>query len=231
MYLPLAILFFLSVLLFLINLIFLISPLKWIAKIPPLFLRRLRSISIIWFMAYSCFILFFTGPKDINLYPSSVTSPYKLPWKAGVKHFVSQGNFSFTSHRGLHEYAWDFWMPIGTEIIASREGRILAIEQSFSGIGLQSNFIKIQHSDGTIALYAHIKKNGAIVQIGSIVTQGQPIAYSGMVGQTINPHLHFVVLNKDENLSIPISFNDLPEGVPLAGQFYESKNGGIESIK
>lgn len=52
-------------------------------------------------------------------------------------------------------------MAIGTEILAARAGTVVKVEQSFDGIGLKSNYVMIQHEDGTIAMYAHIKKNGS----------------------------------------------------------------------
>jgi murein DD-endopeptidase MepM/ murein hydrolase activator NlpD len=115
-------------------------------------------------------------------------------------------------------------MAIGTKILAARAGTVVNVVQTFDGIGLKSNYIMIEHEDGTRAMYAHIKKNGSLVKIGDPVEQGQLIAFSGMVGQTINPHLHFVVLNKNETASLPITFSDVPGGVPLAGHFYVSGN-------
>src|SRR5688500_11949621 len=78
---------------------------------PPLWQRHLRKITAFyaaWFGSYAIFILFFTGPADLSVYPARESSPYKLPWKAGVSRFVGQGNRSFTSHRDAHLYAWDF---------------------------------------------------------------------------------------------------------------------------
>lgn len=115
-------------------------------------------------------------------------------------------------------------MDIGTEILSARAGTVIKIEQSFAGIGLNSNYIMIEHEDGSRAMYAHIKKNGSLVKAGDSVEQGQVIAYSGMVGQTINPHLHFVVFNRSETESLPITFSDVSDGVPLAGRFYTSGN-------
>jgi murein DD-endopeptidase MepM/ murein hydrolase activator NlpD len=178
----------------------------------------------IWFISYALFIVFCTGPQDLSLYPPQVNSPYKLPWKAGVSRFVAQGNRSFTSHRDFHEYAWDFVMPNGTIVLAARAGRVGKIEDGFDGVGLNSNVLLIEHEDGAFSAYAHIRFHGALVKVGDLVQQGQPIALSGMVGQTIFPHLHFYVVNKDQTGSIPISFSDVPEGVPLAGHFYTSKN-------
>ena len=186
--------------------------------------RRAVKIYITWLIMYSLFIAVGTGPVGDRLYEPPVISPYKLPWRSGISRFVSQGNRSFTSHRDQHLYAWDFWMATGTQVLAARAGTVAEIEQNFDGIGLESNFIIIEHVDGTRAMYAHIKKKGSVVKLGNRVEQGQLIAYSGMVGQTINPHLHFVVFNKEGTKSLPITFSEVPGGIPIAGQFYTSAN-------
>jgi murein DD-endopeptidase MepM/ murein hydrolase activator NlpD len=194
---------------------------------PRFFRENLRPIifvSAVWFGAYTVFIVFFTGPDDLSLYPPAETSPYKLPWRAGDVHWVAQGNRSFTSHRGYHLYAWDFVMPIGTEILAAREGKVVEVVDSLDGIGLDANFVTIQHADGRSSVYAHIKHAGALVHVGDEVVQGQPIALSGMVGQAPGPHLHFYVVNEEKTSSVPVSFSDVPGGVALAGHPYASTN-------
>jgi murein DD-endopeptidase MepM/ murein hydrolase activator NlpD len=180
---------------------------------------------LIWFIPYGIFVIFATGPRDSTIYPPVKSSPYRLPWAAGVEHFVSQGNRSFTSHRDFYEFSWDFCMRIGTEILAAREGKVIAIDDSADGIGLHSNFVTIEHPDGTRAMYVHIRQHGALVLLNQMVAQGERIALSGMVGQTINPHLHFAVINAPATTSIPISFHDIAgDGVPRAGHFYDSGN-------
>ena len=115
-------------------------------------------------------------------------------------------------------------MPNGTEILAARDGTVVEVLDSADGIGLVSNFISIEHEDGTRATYAHIQKDGARINVGDSVRQGQPIALSGMVGQTIFPHVHFYVVDKN-GLAVPVSFRDVEEdGVPLAGHTYTSQN-------
>ena len=196
---------------------------------PQLYVRNKKTFWFFtsgWFALYFIFISFMTGPSDFKIYPPRERSPYKLPWRAGVQRFVAQGNRSFTSHRDFHEYAWDFVMPNGTEILAARSGRVLKVDDGFDGIGLNSNLIEIEHEDGQRSGYAHIRYRGALVKVGDLVQQGQPIALSGMVGQTIFPHVHFYVLNKEGTSSIPISFSDVVDGVPIAGHFYTSKNSG-----
>ena len=48
-------------------------------------------------------------------------------------------------------------------------------------------------SDGTFAEYTHIKKNGSKVTPGEVIKKGQHIGYSGNVGWSTGPHLHFIV--------------------------------------
>ncbi len=115
-------------------------------------------------------------------------------------------------------------MPLGAEIVAARDGKVIKVVQNFSGVGLEPNYIWIQHEDGQISNYGHIQQNSALVIEGDEVRSGQPIALNGMVGQTTLPHVHFVVFNKDATESIPVSFHDVPGGVAFAGHFYTSGN-------
>jgi murein DD-endopeptidase MepM/ murein hydrolase activator NlpD len=120
-------------------------------------------------------------------------------------------------------------MPIGTPILAARAGRVVKVDDTFDGIGIQSNLIMIEHDGGQHSGYAHLRYRGALVKVGDWVQQGQAIAWSGMVGQTVFPHLHFFVTNKDQTASIPISFREVSDGVPRAGHFYKSENFETES--
>lgn len=218
----LATVFFSSLLLFIVFVVAIsVQPSIWKKNI-----FKIKMFYAIWFVPYFLFILFFTGPEDLSLYPSSLGSPYKLPWSAGVTRFVAQGNQGFTSHRGTHRFAWDFIMPNGTQLLAARGGQVSEVKDEWYGIGLNSNFIAVDHEDGLRSVYAHIQFGSALVKVGEIVRQGQPIALSGMVGQTVFPHVHFYVTNKEGTLSLPISFADVPGGVPLAGRCYTSKNSG-----
>lgn len=186
--------------------------------------RPIQITFLTWISCYALYILLFTGPGDLRVYPAAETAHYSLPWKAGVTRFVAQGNNSFLSHRDSHQFAWDFVMENGTEILAAREGTVFSIEDSLDGIGYLSNFIVIRHKDGESSAYAHIQNKGALVKVGESVRRGQSIALSGMVGQTLFPHLHFYVLGSDGRSSIPISFREVENGVPLAGRFYTSDN-------
>lgn len=196
---------------------------RWTARVWAKWRRGIVLFYSGWFGLYACFILFATGPSALDPYPRAQGSPYQLPWQGGVRRFVAQGNRSFVSHRGSHLYAYDFWMPIGTVVLAARGGTVTRVEVDHDGLGALSNYVKVEHPDGTSAMYAHIRKDGALVKQGESVRQGQPLAYSGMVGQTLYPHLHFVVVGPNEQ-AVPVTFSDVQNGIPLAGHCYVSGN-------
>jgi murein DD-endopeptidase MepM/ murein hydrolase activator NlpD len=200
---------------------------RWTERIWAKWRRGIVLFYCGWFALYACFILFATGPSDSDPYPPPQGSPYKLPWQGGVRRFVPQGNRSFVSHRSSHLYAYDFWMPIGTVVLAARGGTVTRVEVNHDGLGVLSNYVKVEHPDGTSAMYAHVRKDGALVKHGESVRQGQPLAYSGMVGQTLYPHLHFVVVGPNEE-PVPVTFSDVQNGIPLAGHSYISGNSAQE---
>lgn len=122
-------------------------------------------------------------------------------------------------------------MTVGTEVLAARGGNVVEVEDRWEGVGLASNFVAVEHDDGTRGVYAHVRHGRVVVKVGQRVRQGELLAYSGMVGQTLFPHLHFVVQNRDGSASVPVSFVDVPDGVPIAGRFYTSQNDGLSSPK
>ena len=177
-------------------------------------------------LSASCCI--FTGPRDLSRYPARATSPYKLPWPAGVKWLCVQSNRGIVSHRGREEFAFDFLMPEGSDVCASRGGVVTAVLVSHDGHGLKApnNFISIAHGDGTSGWYLHLQKDGSLVRVGERVEQGQRIGQSGHVGRSLAPHLHFQVRDDALRTTIPISFADVSEhaGVPRMGFSYTSGN-------
>lgn len=138
-------------------------------------------------------------------------SDYILPYPSGDAYKVSQGNCSPFTHIEAQRYAYDFEMDEGDSVVAARSGEVIETEednQDDNGCP-DANFVKIEHSDGTVAGYFHLTKNGALVSKGDLVDQGDPIALSGNTGCSTNPHLHFIVFKNDkESNSIPITFRN-----------------------
>lgn len=155
-------------------------------------------------------------------------SNYKLPFPNGVSYVCSQGNNGSTSHYGVAQYAFDFAMPINSNVCAARSGIVTHVTESFTDYNNPTscndvNRVVVSHGDGTSSLYLHLTHNGALVSVGESVTQGQVIAKSGSSGCSTGPHLHFMVMNSGPgtwyNQSLPISFCDHPfnSGVPISG--------------
>lgn len=74
-------------------------------------------------------------------------------------------------------------------IYAAAPGRVI-YAGSFSGYG---NHIKVDHGNGVVTSYSHIKSGGILVGYGQHVAPGQNIALVGNTGQSFGCHLHFEV--------------------------------------
>ena len=126
---------------------------------------------------------------------------YHLPFANGNKYFLIQAYNSKFSH--ANELSLDFKMKKGSKICAAREGIVTATKEDSDVGGLkdeyynEGNHIIIEHSDGSIAMYWHLQKDGVIINVGDTITKGQLIGYSGNTGYTAFPHLHFQVQNKN----------------------------------
>jgi hypothetical protein len=167
-----------------------------------------------------------TGPHDLARYPAARESPYRLPWKAGVRRLCIQGNRAVVSHRAGEEFAYDFAMPVGTEVCAARAGSVVLVEVGHDGHGPDrpNNQIAIAHRDGSFGLYLHLKKNGSYVRVGDRVVRGQRLGASGNVGISMLPHLHFEVLSARGN-SLPVTFPEVRgDGIPRMFGRYTSEN-------
>lgn len=129
-------------------------------------------------------------------YPDQATSPYVLPYPVGKTYTVLQANCTRGGHQGKARYSYDFTMPIGTGVTAARAGTVrLVIEEFADGNAtlFEANLVRIDHGDGTFADYVHLTMNGALVEDGDTVQQGDSIALSGNTGLSSGPHLHFSV--------------------------------------
>ncbi len=127
---------------------------------------------------------------------------YHLPFAVNTSHKLVQGYFSHFTHK--NRIALDFKMKRGTEIFAARNGIVMSVKEDGNKGGLNKkyrpdgNLIVIQHADASRAGYWHLQQNGALVNLGDTVLQGQLIGLSGNTGYTLFPHLHFIVWRFDK---------------------------------
>lgn len=105
-------------------------------------------------------------------------------------------------HEGM-----DFAAPVGTDVIATADGVVLATDYRnyTTGYGLM---IRIDHDFGYETLYAHL--SDILVQRGETIRRGQIIGKVGNTGQSTGPHLHYEV-HKNSKVMNPANyfFNDL----------------------
>ena len=131
------------------------------------------------------------------------------------KHPIS----GFTKmHRGT-----DFAAPMGTPIMASGSGTILAAKWCGGG----GNCVKIKHNSTYTTVYAHMKSFGKGIRVGRKVRQGQIIGYVGSTGISTGPHLHYEVIVNGKHVNSRTL--KLPSGKVLKGN--ERKLFEIERIK
>ncbi len=154
---------------------------------------------------------------------------YLVPFSAGQNFSVTQAYPDAITHQTSDSArAIDIAMPIGTDVLAARDGIVfdVASKNYRSGLdvsrdGQAANIVRILHDDGTFSLYAHLNWNTIRVKPGDRVRAGQYIADSGNTGFSSGPHLHFAV-QKNTGLrivSLPVAFKG-PGGsdvVPATG--------------
>jgi murein DD-endopeptidase MepM/ murein hydrolase activator NlpD len=103
-------------------------------------------------------------------------------------------------HQGV-----DFSAPIGTEVYATGNGKVIMVEKSYWGYG---NTIVIDHGFGYKTKYSHLHQFK--VKKGETVKRGQLIATLGNTGKSTAPHLHYEVHKNDKPVNpIHFFFNDL----------------------
>lgn len=150
---------------------------------------------------------------------------YKIPLAGSYS--VSQGNNGSFTHNGWQRFAWDFPKPAFTPVVAARGGVVVDLRSSASEScylpflsnpngttggcanctgAAASNFVYIQHQDGTYAWYGHFRQDGVFVNLNQRIFRGTVLGIVGTTGCSSGNHLHFHVVNSEETTTIPIRF-------------------------
>lgn len=83
--------------------------------------------------------------------------------------------------------AYDWYRPIRRDVVAARRGWAVEMRDSNPdsgrGCAMESR-VHIEHTDGSVAFYAHLMHQGVDVESGQRVGQGERIAASGNPGNT-----------------------------------------------
>ena len=120
-----------------------------------------------------------SGGSSIAASGPAYNGYYRKPFIVGHRTQGSHGIYN----------AVDYGMPVGSPLSAAAAGTVIV--SNFGYNGGYGNYVKIQHSNGTQTVYAHM--SDLAVSVGQTVTQGQLIGYSGNTGKSTGPHLHFEI--------------------------------------
>ena len=123
-------------------------------------------------------------------------------YSCGTKTYDTSAGYN---HEGTDIYTWPFaWKMMdddGVEIIAAAPGQIIinddgAFDRSCDfNTTTPWNLIVVQHSDGSVAAYGHMKNGSTTTKnVGDMVSAGEYLGIVGSSGISTGPHLHFEVL-------------------------------------
>lgn len=115
-----------------------------------------------------------------------VTSPFG--WRTDP--VTGEGN---GQHKGIDLVLWKGYgvsCPVG----AAWDGTVVSVRDGVAGfdkVRSAGNRVTIDHGDGLVTKYFHLKNGSIPVQVGDHVYAGQEIGYMGSTGYSTGAHLHF----------------------------------------
>jgi murein DD-endopeptidase MepM/ murein hydrolase activator NlpD len=118
------------------------------------------------------------------------------------------GTLSYNGHTGTDIRLPDLRaMQQGVAVLAAANGKVRAVRDGMEDRSVREtgkdairgreagNSVLIDHGDGWLTLYAHMKNGSVAVAPGDSVVQGTKLGLVGLSGNTEFPHLHFEVKN------------------------------------
>jgi len=133
-----------------------------------------------------------------------------LDYNCGQRTYDTQAGYN---HQGTDYFLWPFsWNKMDSsdvEIIAAAPGTIVYksdgnFDRSCSFNSNNWNAVYIQHADGSVAWYGHMKKNSLTTKpVGATVVQGEYLGTVGSSGNSSGPHLHLEIYDPGNNLNDP----------------------------
>ena len=131
-------------------------------------------------------------------YPNKV-----LDYNCGTKTYDTNAGYN---HMGVDIFSWPFgWKMMDNdevEIIAAAPGQIISIgrSQADRSCAFNNNIwnaVYVQHADGSVAMYGHMKKDSPTSKnVGDTVERGEYLGIVGSSGNSTGPHLHFEVYSE-----------------------------------
>lgn len=121
-----------------------------------------------------------------------------LDWNCGQRTYDMGNGYN---HAGVDYFLWPFgWRMMDSEaieIVASAPGVIVLKQDGFpdrscdATTSTQWNAVFVQHADGTVAWYGHMKSGSTTGKaVGDAVAAGEYLGLVGSSGRSSGPHLH-----------------------------------------
>ncbi len=143
---------------------------------------------------------------------------YQRPFPQTIEARVGHPTGEY-AHENFPEiaHAIDFLLPIGTPILAARDGTVKKLKSDSDRYGLDkkfandANYVAVKHDDDTFIEYVHLGKNQIVVQKGQNVKTGDLLGYSGLSGCMSEQHLHLNLfrIEGEKAVSLPLEIEGL----------------------
>lgn len=127
------------------------------------------------------------------------------------------GTLTYDGHKGTDFRLRDQTvMNKGVRVLAAARGTVKATRDGLPDVSIRSagteairgrecgNGVVIDHGDGWVTQYCHLRKGSILVRQGDTVKAGTPLGLIGLSGMTEFAHLHFEV-RKDDRVVDPFS--------------------------
>lgn len=123
------------------------------------------------------------------------------------------GPLSYDGHRGI-----DFRVPTqiemrrGVPVVAAADGEVIIARDGQPDRLMRDappaktvderngNWVAVQHADGWVTTYAHLRQGSVAVKEGQRVVRGQTLGLVGLSGNADFPHIHFALTHRNRLL-------------------------------
>lgn len=134
----------------------------------------------------------------INSFGRTISNYVDLAPAANTLQDWHCGVTTYDGHQGIDIGILDFYeMDDGVPILAAAPGTVVArqdgqFDRRTEWInGVQANYVIVQHADGSLAYYWHMRKGSVQPILGQVVNTGDVLGMVGSSGFSSGPHLHF----------------------------------------
>lgn len=170
---------------------------EFMRRYPILFIALSELCSPINSYASGPLTLPFTDTYPVNAYYDLDSRKFRVfdfvhrvLWDKRLQSW--EKGYAYDGHFGT-----DFGLPAGTSVAVVMDGTIIKVKDDIpdNTFLLKSfgNVIWIDHGNGLVTIYGHLKQSTAKVKNGDVVCRGQIVALSNNTGTSTGPHLHFEV--------------------------------------